>query len=305
MIKLNMQTALACLVSLAVSGNIMARTASPTLYATEETRDIVGGRKVLVLMPESIHGSYTKGELEAVAFLFGGMLLESLTEKGIRNQLSRIADQKVAPLRAALAGFEFQQPMQALLTPTIESSKWVRGQDLEFTRDGTPKNIEQELNDSNTRQMLAVNANYYTDVKFRSLVVSVESSIYIRKIPKGEYSEVRLRSDYVPFRQLLRSIVYLPGSDRTTPAENLARWSADNGKLARQALEIGMQRAGTLFSQNLDATKESAAVWSKRGKRKSVTELHLFGWVVERRPDTLLFFSPRDDALNYIEELKP
>jgi len=300
-----MRTLLACLVSLAISSDIMARTASPKLYANEETRDIVGGRKVLVLMPEGIHGSYKNGELEAVAFLFGGMLLQSIAEKSTRNQLSRIADQKVAPLSAALAGFEFQKPMQSLLTPTIETSTWVRAQDLEFTRDGTPKNIEQELDDSNTRQMLTVNASYYADVKFRSLVVSVETSIFIRRIPKGEYSEVRLRSDYVPFRQLFRSIVYLPNSERTTPAENLTRWSADNGKLARQALEIGMQRVGTLFSQNLDATKESAAVWSKRGKRKTVTELNLLGWVVERRPDTLLFFSPRDDALNFIEVLKP
>lgn len=305
MINLQTRAVLACLFSLAASGDILARTASPKIYASEETRDIVGGRKVLIVMPESIQGAYSNAELAAVSALFGGMLLKSIVEKSTAKHHAELAEKRVAPLRAALAGFEFQKPMQALLTPTIESSAWVRAQDIEFTPDGSLRNIEQELNDSDTRQMLAVDASYYADQKFRSLVVSVESMIFIRKIPKGEYSEARLRPDYIPFKQLLRSIVYLPDSERATPAENLARWSADNGKRARQALEIGMQRASTLFSRNLDATKESAAVWSKRGKRKTVTEFNLLGWVIERQPDTLLFFSPRDDALNYIEELKP
>ena len=60
----------------------------------------------------------------------------------------------------------------------------------------------------------------------------MEADILVRKIPRGQYSEARLKADYIPFRQVFRCIVYLPGSETGTAEENLARWSADNGRLA-------------------------------------------------------------------------
>jgi hypothetical protein len=168
--------------------------------------------------------------------------------------------------------------MRAALLPAIEASTWLRAQDTEFSHDGSAEHIEQVLNDSDTRQMLNVHASYYADHKFRNLVVNVESSILARRIPKGRYSNARLKSDYIPFRQTFRCIVYLPDSERASAEDNLARWSADGGRLARQALELGIQRTGALFARNLDATRESAAVWNERGERKNCSA----GWSNER-----------------------
>jgi hypothetical protein len=295
----------ACVIAMAISAGSLA---NPKVYATEQTRNIAGGRKVLFVIPQtSIQSTYDDWELSPLALLGIPALTVagSLAEFGINRELAIGAEKRIVPLRAALEGYEFDGPMQAALMPIMESSSWVRPRDVELTRDASVKNILQELDGAQTRQMLGISPRYYADHRFRSLVVSVYTVILVQKIPKNRFSKSRLKAKYVPFQQTFRCIVYLPDSENGSAEDNLARWSADNGALARRALDLGRERVRALFAQNLDGTEASTAPWLKRGKRKSETQSRMLGWVIEKHGDSMLFSSARDDALNYIEILRP
>jgi hypothetical protein len=216
-------------------------------------------------------------------------------------------DESVAlrPLREAIQGYDFNTRLRTALQPTIDASSWLRPQDVELTDAGWGPSIESALNESNTRQMLTLFVTYYADYSYTNLVVNLQASLLVRRIPKGQHSAARLDGDYIPYLQEFRCLVYLPGARRDQPRENAARWSAGNGRLARQALDLGIERVGSLFAQNLDGTEESTALWRRNNGRPYQTLTNRLGWVIEKNGTSIEFYSGRDDVLNYIETLEP
>jgi hypothetical protein len=83
----------------------------------------------------------------------------------------------VAPLVAALDGYDFDGRLYSGLLPTIESSPWLRGQDLELTHLGLDHDIEQKLDESNTRQMLLLRGTYYVDFHDQRLIVELQATL--------------------------------------------------------------------------------------------------------------------------------
>jgi hypothetical protein len=296
------------LMALFVGDRAEARTAQPENYASEKTRAIVGGRKLLIMFPQTVLMPTTDDWDLSGAPLVGlwPYMVAGLAAK-VSGSLpsSEQAAGEISRLRAALDGHDFDGPMTGGLAPVVSGSNWVRAQDLEVLHAAGLPTLERELNKSNTRQMLVVQPRYYADHRYRNLVVSIDATILVRQIPKGKRSVARLQPDYIPVRQLYRCIVYLPDSEDKDRETNLARWSADQGALARRAIDLGIERTLALLAQNLDATKESAKRYSRRGERKTITMTRMLGWVVERGENLVLFYGVRDRSLNYIITLNP
>ncbi len=284
--------------SLLLGATSTARTATPKSYVDAKTRNIIGGRKVLVVIPQdSIAASFENLNLKA-----GGMVVALI---GVKLNQLRAADARalVATLATALADYDFDASLYAGLKPTIEGSPWLRGQDLELTHAGDTASIELELNESNTRQMLMLRGWYYVDFHEQRMIVELQASMLIRRIPKGQYSEARLKSDYIPYQQTFRSISYLPQGEGVEPAVNFARWADDDGKLARRALDRGIARISAMFAANLDADKATVELWRRRGDRKTIERFGLLGWVVGREASAVQFVEARSGALNDIATL--
>ena len=290
-----------CLLALFCDGLCMARTSVPKSYVDENTRTIQGGRKVLEIVPQtSIRAGYQTFNLAPVVV---GLipLLVSTEVNGIR---ASDAQRLVAPLSGSLVGYDFDGHFQAALLPPINASAWLRGQDIELTHAGDPASIEAELNESNTRQMLVLCGVYYIDFHQQRLIVELKATMLIRKIPKGKHGDVRLHPDYIPYQQTYRYIAYLPQSEGAAPEVNVARWAADGGKLARRALDRGIERVSAMFGENLDADEATIARWRHRGERHTVEKFDLLGWVVEREGNRVRFTEARTGTLNDVEVLQ-
>src|SRR5688500_2646063 len=133
-----------------------AKTATPKSFVDAKTRDIVGGRKVLVVLasPE-IEAGFDEMTVSPAAIVFGALGHRWGLDK-INRERAENATPRVLPLRAALAGYDFNSRFYDAIVPVLQSSTWLRGQDYERTAANEPEQIEQELNDSNTRQMYVV-----------------------------------------------------------------------------------------------------------------------------------------------------
>ena len=132
-----MLSVFACL-SLALCANAPARTATPKSYVDTRTRNIDGGRKVLVVIPQFSIGAnfeiFTMGPLVGMA--------EVLIDQKLNNIRASDAGRLVAPLASALGHYDFDGSLYAGLMPTIKASPWLRGQDVELTQAGDADSIE-------------------------------------------------------------------------------------------------------------------------------------------------------------------
>jgi hypothetical protein len=288
---------LAALIAVLACHICQAKTATPKNYVSEETRNIVGGRKVVILIPQTeIMPGIAAWELGVARF-------DDALEDLINNAKTGRGERFIEPLRAALRPDDFDARIFSALKSVLERCSWMHAQDIELTRDGSAKNIERLLNESNTRQMLVLAVTYATDFRYDSIIVSVEASLLVRQIPRGERGEARLRKDYIPYFQAFRSIVGLPNPDHSEREADLARWSADNASLARAALDFGIQQLPPLLGRNLDATQQETQDWRGRNERKTVERAGMQGWVVERRDDVTVFVEARGGALNLLRTL--
>jgi hypothetical protein len=276
-----------------------AKTATPKSYVHPTTREIVGGRKVLIIIAQDkLLPGIDSWELGAANAM-------NAIERGIDQGLIARGQKQIAPITDALQGYDFDTPMKEALTVAARSADWIRPQDIEFTREGSNAAVENVLNGSNTRQMLVLRATYQTDWRYTAMVVSVEASLLMRQIPKGQRSDARLKADYIPYRQTFRSIVNLPGADGTTRDENIARWAADGASLARRALDIGVRQVPPLLVRNLQEDARAAARWHRRGDRKTVTRASMLGWVIGPLDAGTLFVEARSKSLDYLQKLEP
>jgi hypothetical protein len=290
---------LGCLCAIFCVSACLARTSVPKSYVDDKTRAIESGRKVLVVVPQTSIGAGYQ------TFNMGPMmgLVPVLISIEINKLRAGDAQRLAGPLYAALASYDFNGPFYASLLPPAKASSWLHGQDFEFTQAGDPHSLEAELNESNTRQMLVLCGTYYIDFHQQRLTVELKSTILIRKIPKGKHGSVRLDPDYIPYQQVYRYIAYLPQSEGAAPEANFARWAADDGKLARRALDRGILRVSTMFAANLDADKAAIGRWRHRGDRHTVEKFGLLGWVVERDGDRTQLVEARTGTLNDIETI--
>jgi hypothetical protein len=285
---------LATVLALGTAGTGLARTSTPKNYATLKVRDIEGGRKVLLVIPQTtIDASFENLHL-------GPGLVPGLTARKLNDIRAHDAAARVAPLAAALTGYDFNGRIEAGVRPTLDASTWVRPRDFEFTVDGSGSNLESTLNESNTRQMLVVFAGYYIDHHEQRLIVELKASILVRKIPKGQPGSARLKDDYIPFRQIFRSIFYLPDAAGAHPDVNVARWAADDGKLARRALDSGIAHVTSMLAAYLDADEATVETWRRRNGRKTVERYEMLGWVAGRDANGLQFVDARTGSLNHI-----
>jgi hypothetical protein len=293
----------ACLLAWLCAEPCAGRTAIPKSFADDKTRAIEGGRKVLVVLasPE-IEAGFDHMEVSPAALLFGFVGYRWGLDP-MNRELAEEATPRVLPLRHALAGYDFNTRLYDAVVPVVQASTWLRGQDFERTADASLGNLEKGLNDSNTRQMFVLGGQWSVDHHHQAIVVELTATILVRKIPKGQYSNARLKRDYIPYQQVFRSITYLPGNAGTPAAGLIARWAADDGALARRALDLGIERVRTLLNENLDASKAEAEVWRRRGERHTIERFDMTGWTVSREGDAERFVEARSGTLNYVQTL--
>jgi len=265
-------------------------------FADAKTRNIVGGRKVLIIVAQN----------SIVPTLFS-----YIDDGGLQDRMN-LALQESVPLLRALVGYEFNAPLESALRPTVEKSAWLRPVDVEFSERGTRDFVLDKLDESDTRQMLLLYTKYYTDYDFAAIVVELQIGLLVRKIPKGQFRDGRLKPKYIPYQQIIRSVVRLPDpetSNRFHSEEtyakgrraNVERWAANDGLLARRALDAGIVAVSELVSTSIELDEKQAKEWRSRRERKVETIEGVRGWVRERNEKGVLMIYAYDGAWTRIQ----
>lgn len=276
----------ACVIGCAVAGPSFG--AIKNNFVAPEARTVAGGRDVYIIVPQAeIQPNINISNITAAT---GGGLLFALIDAGVNNSRAKEAEKVVVPIRESMVGFEFDPLAQGATTATLQGLTWFDPKQIKLTKDNADATTLAALDAAGTPQIMLMRYSYETNAQFSSIVVSLDAYLVNKEIPKGKKSAARLQMKYLPYMRKVRSMITLPGANDKDPEGNVKAWAADGGKMARAAVELGLERCQALLTQSLNMSAADAGGMVKRNKRKMSTIPGVTGWVMESQPENTLIY---------------
>jgi hypothetical protein len=296
------RTLLACLIGIAMSGSCLAGVHN---FISPEVRAATPGRDLQIIVPQAeIQSSINPS---GAGLGLGGGLLPALIAVAVDDAHAKQAEKKIVPLRAALADYDFDARVRNASPATLAQIEWFGLRETRFGKDASSSGVLAGIKNADTPQLMYLTYSYQADDDFSSMVVLVRAVLVNRAMPKSKIKNPMMRfwPNYVVFDQTMRSVVTLPAPDKWNPETNVQAWAADGGKLARTALDLGVQRCQELLQRNLQMSAREATNMIKRKGRKMVNDPGVTGWVLESDATHKLVYSAQNHWTTYAEKAGP
>jgi hypothetical protein len=263
-------------------------------------RIVSGGRDVQIIVPQA----EIRPTFDDSRWWLGTVLLVPL-DLAIDNNQARRAMEIAAPIREALSGYEFDPLVKRATISTLSGIEWFGLRETRLGNDPTRPALLSSLKAAGTAQVLYLTYAYQTDPHFTSVVVVVDAMLVNKAMPKRKLQKpiMRFWPEHRIYSHTMRSVIGLPGADPWKPEENAKAWAADGGKLARAALDLGVQRCQQLLKQSLEMSAEDAANMQERNDRSMSRVPGVTGWVLEYDASHMLVYSGDYEWITYYEKI--
>ncbi|MBJ7500204.1 MAG: hypothetical protein JHC57_10685 [Sphingopyxis sp.] len=231
----------------------------------EQYRHVDGGRAVQIGLAQT--QIETSIDIGRVAASTGGDLIGALIVSGMDDKRERLADSATeranaaaAPLRDTLRGFDVDALALSTTQAALAQPDWLQPQAISATRDVSPASRSAFAFAATTPQVAFVTYRYALSPDFTQIRVIAEVLIEAKPPAKR-------RAAGPLYRQTLSSIVQL-GKRSYDHRENVARWNADDGKLAKAALAAGFAGIERLVPHALALTPADIKAFAAKDREK-------------------------------------
>lgn len=226
---------LACCLASTVATDAVRAADVPHVLADRD-RTVPGGRAVQVILPQSrIETTFDVGRVASSANgggLLGAILIPTIDDK--REVLSQSArgraEAAISPLRQALQGFDVEALALAATKAALAKPAWFQPASFAVTSDPAIQTRPEFIAALKAPQFALVNYRYEMSPDFTQ--IRVIAGIELGRADATKRGAPALAPFY---RQQVVNIVELR-QPSYEPADNVTRWSAGDGKLARAAL---------------------------------------------------------------------
>jgi hypothetical protein len=262
----------------------------------EPARTVEGGRTVQVLLAQGeIKSDINPSNIAAAA---GGGLMMALIDAKVNSDRAKKAEIEIQPLRAALTGYD----VDALALDTTKAATadipWFQTQTVAFGRDSSVPGKSAVLSASPTGELAFFEYTYDTSPDASAVRVVVNIQLAEKALADGAKPESRLANKALAYAGSITSIVLLPNPSKAAP-DNYARWSANDGQLARKALAAAFGSIRTLIPRALQLSEDDLKTMSTKDK-KNVVRGGFAGRLQEDGPDGALLYN---GGLLYVQTL--
>jgi ABC-type uncharacterized transport system auxiliary subunit len=277
--------AVAAVFSLSVA--MPAAAADQKFVFPEEAKTVEGGRDLRVLVSQTELKSDINQSNIVVAT--GGGLLGALIDAKVNADRAKRAEIAIQPMRVALTGYDVDTLAVDTTKAVVAKAAWFQAPTSTFGRDNTPAGKTAALDAATTGQLSFFEYTYDASPDFSSIRVSLNIQLANKAPPAGKDSAARLAPKYLVYNQTVTSVITLPSPSKEETA-NAARWSKDDGKLARKALAEAFDEVSRLAPRALDIKTADVKPMNARDK-KFVALGGYAGRVQEETPEGTLLFS--------------
>jgi len=263
----NLSVLCACLVAASPNAAAAAQTQGVAVAAaqpaTGQNVPVAGGRSLHVMVAQS----EIKSDINVsnIAVATGGGLLGGLIGAAVDSARAKKAEVLITPVRTGLVGLDTDAMAIETAKAAFANAQWNTAAD--FSKDSSPAGKSAYLDSTQNAETAFVEYTYDLSPTFDALRVNESIQVAARNVPAANKPEKRLQPKYLVYSRNVVSVVLLPDATKDKDA-NAARWAADNGKLARAALEqaFARLRANTPRLLAMSAAEQDALTRDKANK---------------------------------------
>ncbi len=255
-------------------------------FVPEAARSIQGGRGLAVVIAQ--------GEIKSdinpsnIAVAAGGGLLAALVDAKVNSDRAKRAEAEIVPVRAALTGYDVDSLATGATQAAVAKTAWFQAAPATLTRDSTIAGKVAVLDASTASQVGFFEYTYDLSPDFREIRVAVSMQFANKAVAEGKKPDARIQSGNLAYNQRITCVMSLPSPSKDIH-QNAAQWSANDGRLARQALGQAFDEIGILIPRLLEVSEADVKAMGSRSK-KATTVAGYFGAIQEQTPtETLLF----------------
>lgn len=261
-------------------------TVSPAFIAQQQSRNV----RVLVAQSE------IKSDINAstLAVATGGGMLGGLIAAAQNAERAKRAEVLIAPLRTALLDFDADAIAQRSTRSSLAGVPWLSSAEMSFGKDSSPLGRSAFLDSADAGQVAFIEYTYDLSPEFDAVRIVANIQFANKALPMSRgrpgKPEDRVKPKNLAFARSISVAVLLPDADPDDKEANAARWAANNGQPAREALEQAFAKLAELMPRTLALSDADVAAMRDR-KRERVSFAGLSGRLVERRGDEMLFWA--------------
>lgn len=250
----------------------------------EAARTSPGGRAVEVTVAQAELGMNINPSIMTLAM--GGGVLGVLIDAKVDSDRTKRTQANITPLRSALIDFDADQLAIDATQSAVSAAPWFASGAPLFARDASYGAKSDVLDASSSDQVAFLDYVYDLSPDLSSIRVGVTISIASKAAAAGKKPEVRLYPRNLLYSQTVTSAVQLakPGD----APDNASQWAAQNGALAKRALEIAFKQAAVLVPRALTLTEDDL---TRMGQGEKKTTGGYTGRVQEDGPTGTLLYN--------------
>ena len=258
---------------LAATPALAGREPAPPMALTEHDRVVPGGRAVLIELPQAEIGTDVDvGRVVSDANQYGGGLIGALILSGSDDKRERLTNMEmdkaagyVAPLRQAMSDFDFNTLAVASTKAALSHLDWFGAQNPEWIKSPSDNDRRALLSGAGAKQLATVTYHYHLSPDFTQIRVIADIALWQPPATRAGGAQATLSALY---GQRITAIVELRKRSYE-PADNVALWSADKGRLARASITAALARLEQLipFAFSLNQADIDALARKKADKK--------------------------------------
>lgn len=233
--------------------------------ATGQNAPVAGGRSLRVLVAQSEIKSDINPSNVAVAT--GGGLLGGLIGAAVDSARAKKAERLITPVRTGLAGVDADALAIETSKTAFANAQWNKAAEPNFSKDSSPAGKSAYLDSNADAETAFVEYSYDISPTFDAVRVVQNIQVAAKSVPSASKPEKRLDAKNLVYSGTVVSVVLLPGATKDEDA-NAALWAADNGKLAREAIEQAFARLNATSPRLLAMSAQDRDALTRDKKNK-------------------------------------
>jgi hypothetical protein len=267
----------------ATSGEATSKINGSTKVISEADRDVTSGRAVQIEVFQSyIYTSIDAGRIAKppAGGWLDGMILNSITDNSretINAALKDKAENIVLPLRLSLKDFNVDELALSTTKNALEKMAWFQAEPIIFSKKSSQQ-ARTEYFQSNTKTQTAfISYTYELSPDFSYISITAEISLARDSL----HANKKLGRLYnIFYNQSVTSIIQLqkPSYEHH---ENVARWSANGGTVAKASITAAFAKFETLIPFALNLNLNDLKKFDSKKSEKAYAAGY-YGTLVER-----------------------
>lgn len=189
-------------------------------------------------------------------------------------------EDKAEQIRSILDGFDVDELARAETAKAFAPLSWVNTSEASFGKDPTLWGKMAVLDKGNAPHLVIVNYEYEMTPDLSGVMVYAVTHIVDKVNPKAKTPEKRFLPERLTFGRVVYTTTSLAPDPSGKAIDGATAWAADDGKLLKMALQMGVAKSAQLAARTVSLTPDDLVAMNAKDMPKLNLGFHR-GRVVE------------------------